>query len=146
MNQNKIKAIVDFIVGQSEMTVRKKIYRVIFSICMILMIFFGLVAFVGIYSSKDFATEISNEIGNEALEKSSDVIREQTQEDLLSIVSERTNYVKSDLYRFYSDVILIKRELDTIFQHGEYFKPRTVRLGRDFREGDVAALRYAPDA
>ena len=144
MNKNKMKAIVDFIVGQGEMTVRKKIYRVIFSICITLMIFFGLVAFVGIYSSKDFAIDIINAIGNESLEKSSDILRDQIQKDLLYHIEERSKNIKSEVYDFYSDVYMLKRELDNIYRHPEFFRQREVRVGRDFRENDVAAMRYAP--
>lgn len=144
MKGAKMNDVVDFIIGKGEINIRSRIYRVIFFICVILMIFFGSVTFVGIYNSKDFAVDISSSIGDEALEKSSDILREQMQKDLFYHIEERSKQIKSEVYDFYSDVNMLKREVDKIQQHPEFFRPRRVPLGRDFQEGDVAAMRYAP--
>ena len=144
MKSAKMNDVVDFIIGKGEINIRSRIYRVIFFICVILMSFFGFVTFVGIYNSKDFAVDISSSIGDEALEKSSDILRDQMQKDLLYHVEERTQHVKGEIYDFYKDVNMLKREVDNIQQHPEFFRPRRVPLGRDFQEGDVAAMRYAP--
>lgn len=144
MRDAKINDVVDFIIGKGEINIRSKIYRVIFFICVILMSFFGFVTFVGIYNSKDFAVDISSSIGDEALEKSSDILRDQMQKDLLYHVEERAQYIKTEVSDFYEDVNMLKRELDNIYRHPEFFRPRRVPLGRDFQEGDVAAMRYAP--
>ena len=111
---------------------------------MLLMLFFGFAAFAGIYNSKDYAIDISNSIGNEAFEKSSDILRDQKYKDLLYKIEERTKYIESEVHDFCTDVKLLDNELKNIYQHPENFKPRPVRLGRDFIEGDVAALRFAP--
>ena len=144
MKSSKMSKVVDFIIGKSEISIKSRIYRVILFICVTLILFFGFVAFVGIYNSKDFAVEISSSIGDEALEKSSDILREKMQEDLLYHIEERTRRIQDELYYFYADVRMLKTELDEIHQHPEFFRPRPVRLGRDFMEGDVAAVRYAP--
>ena len=144
MKSKKIDDVINFILGKGRLNIRGRIYRVIFFICVTLMIFFGLVTFIGIYSSKDFAIDISNSIGNEALEKSSDILRDQMQKDLLYHIEERSKNISGEVYDFYADINMLKRELDNIYQHPEFFRPREVHLGRDFREGDVAAMRYPP--
>ena len=136
--------LISFVVGRGNMNINKRINRVIFFICILLMIFFSFVAFTGIYNSKDYAIDISNSIGNEAFEKSSDILREQKYKDLLYKIEERAKYIKSEVYDFCNDVKLLNNELNNIYQHPENFKPRPVRLGRNFIEGDVAALRFAP--
>lgn len=144
MKDAKINDIVDFIIGKGEINIRSRIYRVIFFICVILMSFFGFVTFIGIYNSKDFAVDISSSIGDEALEKSSDILRDQMQKDLLYHVEERTQHIRAEISDFYKEVNMLKREVDNIQQHPEFFRPRRVSLGRDFQAGDVAAMRYAP--
>ena len=95
MKSKKLDDIIKFILGQGRLNIKGRIYRLIFFICIALMIFFGLVTFVGIYNSKDFAVDISNSIGNEALEKSSNILRDQKQKDLLNRIEERTNFIEN---------------------------------------------------
>ena len=144
MKNKKIDDAIKFLLGQGKLNIRGRIYRLIFFICIALMIFFGLASFFGIHNSKNFAIDISNSIGNEALEKSSSILRDQKQKDLLYQIEERSKFIESELYDFYRDINFLKRELDKILQSPEEFKARPVRLGRDFREGDLSALRYAP--
>lgn len=144
MKSKIIDALTNLVIGRGKMSITKRINRVMFFICIVLMVSFGFVTFTGIYNSKDYAVEISNAIGNEALETSSDILREEKQKDLLYKIEERTKYIKSEVYDFYADVRILKETADDINQHPENFRPRPVRLGREFQEGDVAALRYAP--
>ena len=138
-----MNTLIKLIIGR-EMTIEKRINRVILFICIILIIFFSVVTFIGVYNSKDYAKDISQSIGNEALETSSDILREQKQKDLLYRIEERTKTILSEMSDFYGDIKLLQREVNEINQHPENFIARPVRLGRDFQEGDVAALRYAP--
>ena len=139
-----MNALINFIIGREKMTIKQRINRVIFSICVVLLIAFSFVTFIGISNSKDYATDISQSIGNEALEKSSDILREQKQKDLLYKIEERTKFILSEVSDFYLDLKLLEREVNEINRRPENFIARPVRLGRDFQEGDVAALRYAP--
>ena len=138
-----MNALIKFIIGR-EMTIEKRINRVILFICIVLIIFFSIVTFIGVYNSKDYAKDISQSIGNEALETSSEILREQKQKDLIYSIEERTKFILSEMSDFYADIRLLERVANEINQHPENFKARPVRLGRDFQEGDVAALRYAP--
>ena len=138
-----MNTLIKLIIGR-EMTIEKRINRVILFICIILIIFFSVVTFIGVYNSKDYAKDISQSIGNEALETSSDILREQKQKDLLYRIEERTKTILSEMSDFYGDIKLLQREVNEINQHPENFIARPVRLGREFQEGDVAALRYAP--
>ncbi|MBR5913020.1 MAG: SpoIIE family protein phosphatase [Selenomonadaceae bacterium] len=126
------------------MTIEKRINRVILSICVVLMVFFSCVTFIGVSSSKDYAKDISQSIGNEALETSSAILRDQKHKELLYKIETRTKFILSEMNDFYGDLKLLEREVNEINQHPDNFKARPVRLGRDFQEGDVAALRYAP--
>ena len=139
-----MNALINFIIGREKMTIKQRINRVIFSICVVLLIAFSFVTFIGISNSKDYATDISQSIGNEALEKSSDILREQKQKDLLYKIEERTKFILSEVSDFYLDLKLLEREVNEINRRPENFMARPVRLGRNFQEGDVAALRYAP--
>ena len=139
-----MNALINFIIGREKMTIKQRINRVIFSICVVLLIAFSFVTFIGISNSKDYATDISQSIGNEALEKSSDILREQKQKDLLYKIEERTKFILSEVSDFYLDLKLLEREVNEINRRPENFIARPVRLGRNFQEGDVAALRYAP--
>lgn len=139
----KMDTLIKLIIGREKMTIKKRINRVILSICIVLMILFSSVTFIGVYSSKDYATDISQSIGHEALETSSDILREQKQKDLLYKIEERTKFILSEMSDFYGDIKLLEREVNEINQHPEKFRAHPVRLGRDFQEGDVAALRYA---
>ena len=126
------------------MTIKKRINRVILFICIILMIFFSVVTFIGISNSKDYAKDISQSIGNEALETSSDILREEKQKDLIYSIEERTNFIISEMSDFYGDIKVLERVANEINQHPENFRAHPARLGSEFQEGDVAALRYAP--
>lgn len=139
----KMDTLIKLIIGREKMTIKKRINRVILSICIVLMILFSSVTFIGVYSSKNYATDISQSIGHEALETSSDILREQKQKDLLYKIEERTKFILSEMSDFYGDIKLLEREVNEINQHPEKFRAHPVRLGRDFQEGDVAALRYA---
>ena len=138
-----MNALIKLIIGH-EMTITKRINRVILFICVVLMIFFSCVTFIGVYNSKDYAKDISQSIGNEALETSSDILREQKQKDLLYKIEERTKFILSEVSDFYGDLKTLQRETAKIHRSPQNFQPRPVRLGRNFQEGDVAALRYAP--
>ena len=126
------------------MTIKKRINRVILFICIILMVFFSVVTFIGISNSKDYAKDISQSIGNEALETSSDILREEKQKDLIYSIEERTNFIISEMSDFYGDIKVLERVANEINQHPENFRAHPARLGSEFQEGDVAALRYAP--
>ena len=136
--------LIDLIIGRAKMTIRQRINRVILFICIALMVSFSFVTFIGVSNSKDYAKDISQSIGIEALETSSNILREQKQKDLIYRIEERTHAILSEMSDFYGDIRLLKREVDEIHHHPEKFRARPVRLGRDFQEGDVAALRYAP--
>ena len=84
--------LIKFIIGR-EMTIQKRINRVILFICVVLMVFFSFVTFIGISNSKDYAKDISQSIGNEALETSSEILREQKQKDLIYSIEERTQFI-----------------------------------------------------
>ena len=139
-----MNTLIKFIIGRENMTIKKRIDRVILSICFVLIISFSIISFIGIYNSKDYATDISQSIGNEALETSSNILREQKQKDLLYKIDERTKFIRMEMYDFYGDIKLLERKINEIYRHPENFRERPVRLGRDFQPGDVAALRYAP--
>ena len=135
--------LIKLIIGR-EMTITKRINRVILFICVVLMVFFSFVTFIGVYNSKDYATDISQSIGKEALETSSNILREQKQKDLIYRIEERTKFILSEMSDFYGDLRLLERVANEINQHPENFRPHPARLGREFRDSDVAALRYAP--
>ena len=139
-----MNTLINFIIGRKNMTIEKRINRVILSICVVLMVFFSCVTFIGVSSSKDYAKDISQSIGNEALETSSAILRDQKHKELLYKIETRTKFILSEMNDFYGDLKLLEREVNEINQHPDNFKARPVRLGRDFQEGDVAALRYAP--
>lgn len=136
--------LINLILGREKMTIQKRINRIILFICIVLMVVFSGVTFFGIYNSKNYAKDISQSIGDEALQTSSNILREQKQKDLMYRIEERTNFILAEMYDFYTNVKLLEKEVQEINQHPENFKARPVRLGRDFQEGDVAALRYAP--
>ena len=136
--------LINLIIGRAKMTINERINRVILFICVVLMVAFSFVTFIGVSNSKDYAKDISQSIGNEALKTSSGILREQKQKDLLYRIEERTHAILSEMSDFYGDIRLLKREVDEINQHPEKFIARPVRLGRNFQAGDVAALRYAP--
>ena len=138
-----MNALIKFIIGR-EMTIEKRINRVILFICIVLIIFFSIVTFIGVYNSKDYAKDISQSIGNEALETSSDILREEKQKDLIYSIEERTNFIISEMSDFYGDIKVLERVANEINQHPENFRAHPARLGSEFQEGDVAALRYAP--
>ncbi|MBQ7198376.1 MAG: SpoIIE family protein phosphatase [Selenomonadaceae bacterium] len=135
--------LIKLIIGR-EMTITKRINRVILFICVVLMVFFSFVTFIGVYNSKDYAKDISQSIGHEALETSSNILREQKQKDLIYSIEERTKFILSEMSDFYGDLRLLERVANEINQHPENFRPHPARLGREFRDSDVAALRYAP--
>ena len=139
-----MNTLINLILGREKMTIQKRINRIIFFICIVLMVVFSGVTFFGIYSSKDYAKNISQSIGDEALQTSSNILREQKQKDLLYKMEERTQFIRYEMTDFYGNVKFLEREVHEINQHPENFRARPVRLGRDFQEGDVAALRYAP--
>ena len=136
--------LINLIIGRQNMTIKKRINRVILFICIILMVFFSVVTFIGISNSKDYAKDISQSIGNEALETSSDILREEKQKDLIYSIEERTNFIISEMSDFYGDIKVLERVANEINQHPENFRAHPARLGSEFQEGDVAALRYAP--
>ncbi len=136
-------ALIKLIIGR-EMTIEKRINRVILFICIILIVFFSVVTFIGVYNSKDYAKDVSQSIGNEALETSSNILREQKQKDLIYSIEERTKFILSEMSDFYGDIRLLERVANEINQHPENFRAHPARLGSEFQEGDVAALRYAP--
>ena len=138
-----MNALVKFIIGR-EMTIKKRINRVILFICVVLMVFFSFVTFIGISNSKDYAKDISQSIGNEALETSSEILREQKQKDLIYSIEERTKFVLSEMSDFYGDIRLLERVVNEINRHPENFRAHPAKLGSEIQEGDVAALRYAP--
>ena len=139
-----MNALINFIIGRENMTIKQRINRVILLICVILLISFSCITFIGVYNSKDYAKDISQSIGNEALETSSDILRDQKHKELLYKIETRTKFILSEMNDFYGDLKLLEREANEINQSPDNFKARPVRLGRDFQEGDVAALRYAP--
>ena len=139
-----MNTLINFIIGRENMTIKQRINRVILLICVILLISFSCITFIGVYSSKDYAKDISQSIGNEALETSSDILRDQKHKELLYKIETRTKFILSEMNDFYGDLKLLEREANEINQSPDNFKARPVRLGRDFQEGDVAALRYAP--
>ena len=116
-----MNALINFIIGREKMTIKQRINRVIFSICVVLLIAFSFVTFIGISNSKDYAKDISQSIGNEALETSSDILREQKQKDLLYRIEERTKTILSEMSDFYGDIKLLQREVNEINQHPENF-------------------------
>ena len=136
--------LINLIIGRQNMTIKKRINRVILFICIILMVFFSVVTFIGISNSKDYAKDISQSIGNEALETSSDILREEKQKDLIYSIEERTNFIISEMSDFYGDIKVLERVANEINRHPENFRAHPARLGSEFQEGDVAALRYAP--
>ena len=138
-----MNTLIKLIIGR-EMTITKRINRVILFICIVLMIFFSFVTFIGVYNSKDYAKDISQSIGNEALETSSNILREQKQKDLIYSIEERTKFILSEMSDFYGDVKLLERIANEINNHPENFRAHPAKLGSEFQEGDVAALRYAP--
>lgn len=138
-----MNALIKLIIGR-EMTIEKRINRVILFICIVLIIFFSIVTFIGVYNSKDYAKDVSQSIGNEALETSSNILREVKKKDLIYSIEERTKFILSEMSDFYGDVKLLKRIANEINQHPENFRAHPARLGSEFQEGDVAALRYAP--
>ena len=144
MNSEKIQSLINFIVGRGSMSIGKRINRVILFICVVLMVFFSFVTFIGISNSKDYAKDISQSIGNEALETSSEILREQKQKDLIYSIEERTQFILLEMYDFYGDIKLLERVAYEMNHHPENFRPHPARLGSEFQEGDVAALRYAP--
>ena len=139
-----MNTLINLILGREKMTIQKRINRIIFFICIVLMVVFSGVTFFGIYSSKDYAKNISQSIGDEALQTSSNILREQKQKDLLYSIEERTKFFLSEMSDFYGDIKLLERVVNEINQHPENFRAHPARLGSEFEEGDVAALRYAP--
>lgn len=139
-----MNALINFIIGRGKMTIEQRITRVILTICIVLMILFSLVTFIGVSDSKDYAKDISQSIGQEALETSSEILREQKQKDLIYSIEERTKFVLSEMSDFYGDLRLLERVVNEINQHPENFRAHPARLGSEIQEGDVAALRYAP--
>ncbi len=139
-----MNTLINLILGREKMTIQKRINRIILFICIVLMVVFSGVTFLGTYSSKDYAKDISQSIGDEAFQTSSDILREQKQKDLIYSIEERTKFILAEMSDFYINIKLLDKEAHAINQHPENFKARPVRLGREFQEGDVAALRYAP--
>ena len=138
-----MNTLIKFIIGR-EMTIQKRINRVILFICVVLMVFFSVVTFIGISNSKDYAKDISQSIGNEALETSSEILREEKQKDLIYSIEERTQFIHSEMSDFYGDLKILEKVAYEMNHHTENFRPHPARLGSEFQEGDVAALRYAP--
>ncbi len=136
--------LINLIIGRAKMTINERINRVILCICIVLMVSFSFVTFIGVSNSKDYAKDISQSIGNEALETSSDILREEKQKDLIYSIEERTQFILSEISDFYGDIRLLERVVNEINGHPENFRPHPARLGSEFQEGDVAALRYAP--
>ena len=139
-----MNTLINLILGREKMTIQKRINRIILFICIVLMVVFSGITFFGIYSSKDYAKDISQSIGDEALQTSSDILREQKQRDLIYSIEERTKFFLSEMSDFYGDIKLLERVVNEINQHPENFRAHPARLGSEFEEGDVAALRYAP--
>ena len=122
------------------LNIRRRMLLTVMSVSIATLLILSVICFYGMTGAKSTAIEIGQEIGTDAMERSSADLIKQKEKELEKITEDRADDIRRSLSVIIRDVMMLSRGMNKIMESPELYSQRTV-LPPDPKNGGILAAQ-----